>query len=313
MSTQEQYIISPDTPIILDAKPIDRNPLDVWPPERNFNPPTGVDWFQRRLNQIAGFAPNGLSMLRLEWGSTCQWTPTMSYLKYLQRTIEKEQIGWCVDVRDSSGRIIKTLQIPCRKENGKMKATIPDGQEYGIPYPWMVYNQEVGIPRFWISQYLPPEIIGPWDEVRRRIKTNFGDKADIGPYPREGFYFLGLHCIARRVPHLCCEKAKQENRTCFHFYREPGEIDLEYVRALWQRNYNENHTHDWREAPTPEIMAKNLMRIADSKKDIDRKEREEMKLRIKDAFRTTKARYTSRKGKSTFIFSKLGEKETKVY
>jgi len=313
MSADAKYIIDTDKPLVLGAQPLSENPYDIWPPVKNFNPPPGTDWFQNSLNQIAGLAPNGLPLLRLEWGSTCQWTPESPYLKYLQRVIEAEQIGWLVDVRDSSGRITKTLKIPCRKENGQMKATIPDGEEYGLPYPWMVYNQEIGIPRHWVSQYIPPEIIGPWDEVRRRIKQNFGDKADIGPYPRQGFYFLGMHCIARRVPHQCCARAKQENRTCFHFYREPSELDLEYIKARWQQNYNASHTHDWREAPDETQMRRNLMRIIDAKQDIAKKEREEMKLRIRDAFQTHKAQFNSRKQKNTWVFSTLGEKETKVY
>lgn len=316
MSSESKYLINTEQSTSSDIRPIPDNPYDQWPPERNYSPPLGCDWFQRELIRLAGLAPNGLPILRLEWGGTCTWTPYTKALKYLHRRVLQRQIGWHVDVRDSSGRTVKTLTYPLRKEFGKLKAMLPDGEEYGLPYPQMEYNQEIGICRFWVAQYTPPEIIGPWEEARYRVRQNLGhpgQEADMGPMPREGLYFLGFHCIARVVPHICCERAKAESRTCFHLYRDPSELDLEYCKALWQRSYAENHTYDWRQAPTPEAMAKNLMRIADDKKEIARKERDEMKLRIRDAFKTTKDRYTSRKGKSTFVFSTLGGKETKVY
>lgn len=315
MSADSKYLIDVDKPLILGTAPLSDNPFDTWPPPRNFNPPSGCDWFQRQLIQIAGLTPNGLPMLRLEWGSVATWTPYTRALKYLHRVVKEEQIGWHVDAHDSSGRIVKTLTYPFKKEFGKLKAILPDGEEYGLPYPQMIYNQEIGIPRWWISQYTPPEIIGPWDEVRRRTIENFGhpgQEADMGPMPREGFYFLGFHCIARQVPHVCCERARLERNRCFHLYREPSELDLEYVKALWQRNYSEAHTHDWREAPSAETMRKTLTNIVDANKELQKKDREAMKLRIKDAFNSHKQRFTSRKGKSTWIFSSAGG-ERKVY
>ncbi len=302
-------------PEILPQASLTESPFDVWPPERNFNPPPGGEWFQRELTRIAGLTPNGLPMLRLEWGSICTWTPYTKTLKYLQRRVLEEQVGWYMDVKGKDGKVIKTLSFPLKKEFGKLKAILPDGDEYGLPYPRMEYNQEIGVPRWWVSQYTPPEIIGPWEEVRQRVKRTLGhpgQEADMGPMPREGFYFLGWHCIARIVPHICCARAKREHRQCFHLYREPSELDLEYVRALWSRNYADTHDYDWRSAPSAEAMQKNLMRIADSKKELARKEREEMKLRIRDTFNTHKQRFTSRKGKSTFIFSSAGG-DRKVY
>jgi len=315
MSAEQKYLIDVDRPLVLGTSQMSENPYDIWPPPRNFNPPQGCDWFQRQLINIAGLTPNGLPMLRLEWGSICTWTPFTRALKYLHRVILQEQIGWHVDVCDSSGRTVKTLTYPLKKEFGKLKAMLPDGEEYGLPYPQMVYNQEIGVPRWWVSQYTPPEIIGPWDEARRRVMGTFGhpgQEADMGPMPREGFYFLGFHGIWRHVSHLCCERAKLERRKCFGLYREPSDLDLEYVQALWRRNYAETHTHDWRESPTPEAMRKNLMRIADTDKELKAKEREAMRLRIRSAFNTHKQRFTSRKGKSTWIFSSAGGGQ-KVY
>lgn len=312
MSTDERYIINPEPPSPGILRP-DDNPFNTWPPTRNFNPPQGMDWFQRGLNQIAGTAANGMPLLRLEWGSTAVWTPYTRSLKYLSHTIVKEQIGWHVDVKGPDGKVAKTLTYPCRREGNLLKADLPDGDQYGLPYPQMVYNQEIGIPRWWIASYIPPELLGSWDEARRRVlgRGNPGKENDMGPMPREGFYFIGWHCIARAVPHICCAAAKRERRHCFHLYREPADIDLEYVRVLVKRNATD--AHDWRYAPSEQTMRKAALNLIDSAKEIEKKEREQMRLRIRDAFTTHKQKFTSRKGKSTFIFSTLGEKETKVY
>jgi hypothetical protein len=57
------------------------------------------------------------------------------------------------------------------------------------------------------------------------------------------------------------------------------------------------------EAPDEAHMAKNLRRLVDKHQEVAKKEREAMKLRIRDAFNTHKAQFTSAKKRDTWVFT----------
>lgn len=273
------------------------HPYNIWPPSESFPCPSIVSRRQRELNLVAGFAPNGYPMLRLEWGSTCTMSETNADLKYYYSTRER-QTGWGVHVFDSAGNVIRTL-------NFTMKDKVPEPDKYrGCAFPIMI-KEQIGIPRFWISQYIPPTLIGPWDEVRGRVLTNTNAKADIGEYPRHGFYWRGFHMLAQHGPNgsgvTCCTKANDGRVKCFGLYREPSELDILYCSELHKQATLNQDSHSWMEAADDTTMRKVLMNLNNKKEETAAKEREEMKLRIRDAFRTHRGRYTARKGVDTFF------------
>jgi hypothetical protein len=270
---------------------------DIWPPRQNFQPPLIVTRWQRELNLVAGFAPNGWPMLRLEWGSTCTWTNKTRDLKYSYSKRER-QTGWGVHVYDKSGNIIKTLQYG-------LKDNVPEpNKRYGCAFPINI-KEEIGIPRFWISKYEPPSLIGDWNASRQNVLTNTNKTQDMGDAPNEGMYYIGYHMIAYHGSDgsgkMCCDKAKEERRKCIGLYRDPSDLDILYCSVLHQQATIEQKTHNWTEAADENTMRKVLMNLNQKKEDQTAKEREEMKLRIRDTFRTHRAKLTSRKGRDTFI------------
>lgn len=272
--------------------------LDKWPPVSNFSPPLISPEWQRKLNQIGGFARTGMPLLRLEWGSTCTWTNTNRDLKYLQRR-DTKQVAWGVHVKNPSGEVIKTLRLG-------LKANIPEPSEvYGMAFP-ITEEIEIGIPRWWISSYTPASLIGPWDEARYRLLSKIDSRADIGLFPQEGMYYLGFHLLAIHGSdgsgRRCCDKATEERRKCFGYYREPSELDILYVTALHNQAMDAIKG-DWTKTADEKTMYQVLKNLNNTKENQSIKEREEMKLRIRDAFKSHKGRFTSRKGKSSWVIS----------
>jgi len=287
------------------------NPLDIWPPQQNFSPPPITDRWQRELVRIAGLTPNGLPKLRLEWGSTATWTPYTSALKYLAYSRDR-QVGWAIDYTDrDTGRWIRTRKFDLKVGSNTMdraRTEVKLGEVAGLPYPLMLYKEEIGIPRFWISQWFAPTLIGSWEEARRRVLDEVRNPAaDMGAFPREGIYYLGFHPIwVHERGRRCCDKAKEERRKCFGLFRPPSDLDMLYVESLWRKNLDEPYRHDWTEAPDELTMYQNLKRLADAHEKRSEKEREEMRLRIRDAYKSHKAKFTSRKGVDTFIIHRPG-------
>lgn len=278
--------------------------MSDWPPRENYPPPPITDRWQRELIRIAGLNPYGGPKLRLEWGSSCTWTPYTKALKYLAYRRDR-QIGWTIEYKDKdTGIVIRTRRFGLAvtaSQMDKARAEVHHGEIAGLPFPDMLYNEEIGIPRWWIAQWFAPALIGPWDEARRRT-LDIHPEAEMGSFPREGIYMPGFHPIWEHDPgRKCCEEAKDRRGKCFGHYRTPSELDILYVESLWRQNLDEPYRHDWTEAPDELTMYQNLKRLADAQADRSAKEREEMRLRIRDAYKTHKARFTSRKKVDTFI------------
>jgi len=271
--------------------------LDEWPPRRNYPPPLGIEKWQRELNRVAGFAPNGMPHLRFEWGCITTWTPYVKELKYLQRR-DEVQTGWGVHVFGPDSRIIRTLRFG-------LKADIPQPSEtYGIAFAIME-QIEIGIPRWWISQYTPPSLIGPWEEPRQKVLEEHGSKADMGSFPGEGMYYLGFHGLWHHEGRKCCELAKKQNgRKCFGYFRMPTELDILYVSSLWQSMERDVKDYDWTESADDRTMYRILKQLNDRHEKENKADREAMKARIRDTFKTHRGRLTARKGRDTFLIHK---------
>ncbi len=68
---------------------------------------------------------------------------------------------------------------------------------------------------------------------------------------------------------------------------------LLYVESLWKLNKDDPYTHDWWEAPDEAAMFRNMKRMAERHNKASEADREEMKLRIRDTFRTYRTKLTS--------------------
>jgi hypothetical protein len=273
-----------------------RSPYDEWPPKQAHRAPLISSRWQDELNRIAGFAPNGWPRLKLEWGGTATWTPYVRNLKYLY-AVQTKTTGWGVHVKNDAGDVISTLTFPVDSRD------IPEpSPRYGIAFP-LTEEEEIGIPRFWITQYTPPSLLGSWEEARFKVNTESHGKLDMGQRPNEGMYYLGFHGIWHHEGGECCKAAQLERRKCFGYFREPSDLDMLYVKSLWREMEAEGYQHDWTESAQEKHMLKQLQKMYDDKQKVSKQERTAMKLRIRDAFKSHKAKITSRKGKDTWIFT----------
>lgn len=269
--------------------------LDQWPPEQNWAPPAISNRFQQELVTIAGRAPNKLPILRLEWGGTCKVTSHVPYLKYQYRWASR-LAKWIVDERDAKGNVKRTHTYPPTKE--------PPPITRGIPRP--VYERfEIGVPRWFVAQYIPPDLLGDWETTRKKFEMDNGVDA-MGQFPRDGFYWWGFHCIAHHEDG-CCLRATQRNEKCFGLYRAPGDIDLKYIRALNELNMADKWKYHWTDAPTPDAVAERVKMMESNQREQYEKDKAERREIIRDAIRTHEKRLTGEgHGPDLFKYTDLG-------
>lgn len=267
--------------------------MNEWPPKQNYMPPPISSRWQRELINLAGRAPNGLPHLRLEWGCTTTWTPDVKELKYLQRR-DTVQTGWGIHVHDSEGRVVQTLHFG-------LKDSLPLPQPSHGKVFAITEDIEIGIPRFWISQYIPPDLVGNWEEARKRVLEKVGSHADMRGRPNQGMYYLGFHGIWEHDSgRKCCEEAKTYRRKCFGHYRDPSDLDLLYCSHLWKSMKDHHWKYDWTQSADAETMNNTLDRLLSRHEKEEQKDYEAMRLRIRDAFKSHRGEFTSRKGRDTF-------------
>lgn len=281
-----------------------------WPPTENISPPPISTRWQEELTRIGGLAPNGLPMFRLVWGQTATFTKDCLNLRYLHHK-QRRLSGWTVQIRDDQDNFVETRSFGPVLTPPRVDP--PEGQFASEPFP--VYTpEEVGVPRWLIEQYLPPERLGDWEHSREQFKSEHGFDG-MGPYPREGFYWFAFHCIVNHQG-ACCKHAALLDQRCFggtNGYRAPSEIDMRYIEALWNLNKRDTYPYHWTEAPTQEAIAQRTLMMFNDEQERLRKERDVNRDRIRQALEPAKKRLTSEgHGLDLVRFHDLGKALTEI-
>lgn len=173
-----------------------------------------------------------------------------------------------------------------------------------------IKGQEVqfSVPRWVIEQRIEPEQFKPsWDATRYVVDPSTvitdpntakydedgnctytgdviyaGDKLDKGPCPNE--WFQNLWIIADHDG-LCCKKAEEMSRSCWGYYRNPSEWDLNEVRRIHHAKLNDP---DYNQSPfeplTEETLAASAKSEFEYKEKITEEGKKELDQRIDDVF-----------------------------
>jgi len=256
-----------------------------WPPRANFAPPDiDLDRFQKELTGIAGLSPNGLPILRLVWGqSERQIFEGRERMKYIFSSTEYLE-AWEISFFSRKGKIKRVQRLA-------PSPTPPSVGRGGLLRP-VVGHTDIGIPRWMIEQWFPPEIAcADWEDERWAWVS--GERVDVlGPAPREGLYMDAFYTIAEHRDE-CCRTAQSKRWRCFGHYRAPARIDIEYASAVWQMNLKEPHTYSWTEVPPTRVVRQVIKERYREIREESEKRRVENRRRMFESMRSASGRLCS--------------------
>lgn len=220
--------------------------IEKWPPVANEPRPYVDPAFERELAKIAGSTLDGKPRLRLVWGQSPE--ATIFYcgrqrMRYIHHFSEK-MVGWEAIWYDKGGKEQHRKRYPLTLEPPKA-----DGARFVRP---IIETVDVGIPRWFIEQYMPPEVAcAGWHSQRYTTDFEKGEMVDeLGPPPTQGMYEEAFHMIADHAK--CCPKQKKNG--CPGFYRAPDQRDLEFVKYCWYAMNQEPYRYGWEQMPPPEVL-----------------------------------------------------------
>ncbi len=238
------------------------NPLCWW---QTLNPPfLNRAKFQKKIDKIVGLSERGQSIIMLRWA----WESSYEMFGKLKQRYS-----------------FLTLEIK--------------GQEI-----------QFSVPRWVIEQRIEPEQFRPsWDATRYVIDPSTavhdpgsaryddageltypgdlvyaGDRLDKGPCPNE--WHQNLWMIADHDG-LCCEKAEKMSRSCWGYYRNPSDWDLQEVERIHHAKLNDS---TYNQSPFEPLSAETLAESAKSEfeyvEKVKAEAKEELDLRVDDYFDT---------------------------
>lgn len=254
---------------------------DFRPESNSEAPPISSGW-QKQLTQIGGTLLDGRPKLRLIWGQSPD--ATIFYrgrqrLRYIHHWTE-EIVGWDAHYYDSTGRLLEIKRFPPSLRPSEASGAL-------IVRP-VLEVRDIGIPRWFIEQYMPPSLAcAGWEDSRHSLDEDTREMVDeLGPPPSQGMYEEAFMMIADHSK--CCEKGKQSG--CPGEYRAPNQMDIEYVRWLMWQLEQEPFRYTWEEMPPAEVVAQAIRDSYYEDAQIKEKEREDLAYCIKNDLMAHKRR-----------------------
>jgi hypothetical protein len=140
-------------------------------------------------------------------------------------------------------------------------------------------------PAIWMleQRYEPDEYADSWEAARSVYDPRDGRMLDRGEFPREGWYDAIWACATH--DQFCCGQAKEEERRCWGYYKEPSELELKRLRWSWAKAQQDKLVNPFQKL-TPAQMeqaAKEALERVQAKRE---SQRSDVILRIDDNFRT---------------------------
>lgn len=237
---------------------------------------------QRQLNLITGETIDGRPKVRLVWGQSPDATVFYrgeNRMRYLLKTT-KFLRGWDARYYTESGGLKEIKRLP--------PSTSPPKAPGALFITPVYEHQDVGIPRWFLEQYLPPSlsIIG-WEEARYDTNSETGEIIDeLGPPPTNGMYESAFLMLAQHDG--CCNESFKPG--CLGSYRSPEPYDLEYVRWIMFKLNEEPYKYSWEQMPPPEVVAQAIKDAKYEAEQLQLKEGEELSYAIKNSLLTSRRR-----------------------
>lgn len=218
--------------------------IQDWPPLHNYSAPQIDPALQDQLTELGGMMVDGRPKLRLVWGqspdATIFWEGRRR-MRYLYMTTRKF-VGW------KAYEIAGVTIYPPTSEPPKSDALIVEK---------MWEEEDIGIPRWFVEQAMPQDLIGlDWEDLRYDLDHETNELKDsLGPLPQdyyeEAFYMIADHS-------QCCPDNAYKPH-CKGAYRNPEQYDVEYIKWLMAQLNNEPNRYDWQSVPPPQVVVQSLL------------------------------------------------------
>lgn len=222
-----------------------------WPPSENGPEPNPslLAWFNCELIALGGTI-NGIPRLRCIWGQTLRERDrkigSLNFhdgddLRYpaFYRTVHD---GWTAHFSEGDRTYPATAEPP----------EVPTG----VIVERILREYAIGIPRYMVELWrvhtrLDAATYDPWLINPDDGKKYLVDSESIGP----GQYNRAFHTLITEHRGGCCAKSKRAGyRTCFAEYRDPCQLDLDYVASLWRQKEQEPAHFQQTEVMPPSLL-----------------------------------------------------------
>lgn len=267
------------------------NAWHQWPPTQNSDAPPGIlEPFQDDLNDIAGFAPGGFSRLRLFWGQAMRERDrypdeadfsTASFMehRYSIRDLNK---GWVAQFPDGMKTYPPSVDPPSEL------------LEYEKSHPGILLVEEkietidVGIPRWYIHKWRPHTVVDAASYDADRVAYDVEGNQLLSFAPREmpiGQWAEVVHIVIGEHENECCARARQFGTKCFASYRDPSQVDLDYLAAVWKEKEKQPVTHAEGELCPPWILDMRTQARLSQIADVKQREAAKRRFWVKSMFK----------------------------
>lgn len=203
------------------------HPFNIQPWRENFPSPVRLDDFQKQIERITGYDPDGHPRHRIVWG--CDLEKARLWDRYNER--------WIPAYFQPNVLYKPRLKETHEYQNGLL--VLPE-------YDLGLY----GTPRFYLEFYAPPERVAGGSEahydadLKQQVSAQRFDEAMYVPMVE-----ISLHDRHRS----CCLWNQEQGHQCHGWYREPDAGDLEQLAAAWYEFQQQSafEAHDPRKGLRP--------------------------------------------------------------
>lgn len=232
---------------------------------RTLNPPSFSlqrAGFQKKIDKIVGMSARSQSIIMLKWAWEC------SYLMFGKRK-----------------QLFNFLTLEVR------------GQEVQFSVPRWVVVQRIEPEQFKASWDATRYVVDPATRVTDLSTATYdnegnctytgdvvydGDKLDKGPCPNE--WFQSLWVIADHDG-LCCKKAEEMSRSCWGYYRNPSQWDLNEIKRIHHAKLSDpTYNQSPFEPLTPETLEQTAKSEFERNEKVQAEKKAELDARIDQYF-----------------------------
>lgn len=252
----------------------------TWPPANNQPAPNSdrAAWFNRELLAIGGMV-NGVPRLRLIWGQSLRerdrkiGSPGFHDGDDLRYPAFYREVhdGWLAHFPDGDRTYPPTAEPP----------------DVGVIVERILREYAIGIPRYMVELWRAHTSLDaatydpylPHPDTGERVLV---DSEDMGP----GQYSRAFYTLITEHRGGCCGRSKRAGyRACFAEYREPAQVDLDYVASLWRQKEREPATFAQTEVIPPTILENRIAARLNQIKDKEQRSRASLRLRLRSTLK----------------------------
>jgi hypothetical protein len=275
------------------------NTWQEWPPQRNSSPPPGItEPIQRELDAIAGLAPGGYSRLKLFWGQSMRerdrypGAPDFSSADFMEHRYSENilNLGWVAHFPDGDLTYPPSVDPPQELLDAAAK------YDHIIDMEEKTETMDIGIPRWYIHQWRPHTAVdaATYEADRAAYDVEANHLLTFAPAVMPaGQWAQVVHIVISEHAGGCCAKAKSLGVKCFANYRDPEQVDLDYIAAIWKEKQQQPVRFAEGEICPPWIIEQRTKARLDEISDHKRREAARRRIWLRSMFKDNQHRIFS--------------------